>query len=198
MAPSEETNINGEAMQLKHVEGDQDGILFAMNMVSTVVYPLAVKTANELGIFDIIAKAGEGAKLSAEEITEKIGVKNPEAPTMVDRILRLLASHSMLSSCLGEDGQNSGKRVYGLTYASKYFVTDADGISFGASLDLVVGKVFLDSWSVFDSIHSHKSCVSSTFFSKLIGFNLHFEDGVISMSYLNMVNIIFIFTHCSS
>ncbi|ESW07324.1 hypothetical protein PHAVU_010G120200 [Phaseolus vulgaris] len=146
MATSEETN-NGEALQLKHVEEDHDGFLFAMNMASTVVYPLAVKTANELGIFEIMAKAGEGAKLSAEEIAERIGIKNPEAPTMVDRILRLLASHSMLSSCLGEDGQNSGKRLYSLTYASKCFVPDADGVSFGASLNLILGKVFLESWT---------------------------------------------------
>ncbi|BAT98184.1 hypothetical protein VIGAN_09182000 [Vigna angularis var. angularis] len=146
MAPSEDTN-NVEAMQLKHVEEEQDGLLFALNMVSSMAFPLSVKTANELGIFDIMAKAGEGAKLSAEEITEKVGIKNPQAPTMVDRILRLLASHSMLSSCFGEEGQNSGKRLYSLTYASKYFVSDADGVSFGASLNLILGKVFLDSWT---------------------------------------------------
>ncbi|WVZ16533.1 hypothetical protein V8G54_009515 [Vigna mungo] len=111
-------------------------------MVSSVAFPLSVKKANELGIFDIMAKAAEGAKLSAEEITEKVGIKkNPQAPTMVDRILRLLASHSMLSSCLGEEGQNSGKRLYSLTYASKYFVSDPDGVSFRASSNLILGKV---------------------------------------------------------
>ena len=100
-----------------------------------------VKTTNELGIFEIMAKAGEGAKLLAEEITEKVGIKNPQAPTMVNRILRLL-DHSMLSSCLGEEDQNSGKRLYSLTYASKCFDSDADGVSFGASLNLILGKPF--------------------------------------------------------
>ncbi|KAG5036792.1 hypothetical protein JHK82_017575 [Glycine max] len=150
MAPSLETS-NGEAMHLKQVEEEQDGILFAMNMMSTMVYPFVVRTAVELGIFDIIAKAGEGAKLSAEEIIEQLGTKNPEAPTMLDRLLRLLASHSMLSSSLdAEDlqhGQNSPKRLYSLTYASKYFVTDADGVSFGATLNLLLDKVFLESWT---------------------------------------------------
>ncbi|KOM57217.1 hypothetical protein LR48_Vigan11g024900 [Vigna angularis] len=146
MAPPNETD-NGEAKQLQHVEEEQDGLLFALNMVSSVAFPLGVNTANELGIFDIMAKAGADAKLSAEEITEKVGIKNPQAPTMVDRILRLLASHSMLSSCLGEEGQNSCKRLYSLTYASKYFVSDADGVSFGASLNLILGKVFMDSWT---------------------------------------------------
>jgi len=173
MAPSEETNIV-EAMQLKHVEEEQDGLFFALNMVSSATFPLAVKTANELGIFDIMAKEGEGAKLSAQDITEKLGIKNPQAPTMLDRILRLLASHSMLSSCLGEEGQNSGKRLYSLTYASKYFVSDADGVSFGASLNLILGKVCLDSWSVFNSIiHFHisiKSCVLYNIFLLIINY----------------------------
>jgi len=180
MATSEKTN-NGEALQLKHVEEDHDGFLFAMNMASTVVYPLAVKTANELGIFEIMAKAGEGAKLSAEEIAERIDIKNPEAPTMVDRILRLLASHSMLSSCLGEDG----KRLYSLTYASKCFVPDADGVSFGASLNLILGKVFLQSWSVFTSIPFHLNHVFQVYFApNFITFNLHFEDGVCDFCFL--------------
>lgn len=156
MAPSLETS-NGEAMHLKQVEEEQDGILFAMNMMSTMVYPFVVRTAVELGIFDIIAKAGEGAKLSAEEIIEQLGTKNPEAPTMLDRLLRLLASHSMLSSSLDTEdlqhGQNSPKRLYSLTYASKYFVTDADGVSFGATLNLLLDKVFLESWSVYNSIN---------------------------------------------
>ncbi|QCE04197.1 hypothetical protein DEO72_LG8g2230 [Vigna unguiculata] len=71
---------------------------------------------------------------------------------MVDRILRLLANHSMLSSCLGEEDQNSGKRLHSLTYASKYFDSDADGVSFGASLiELDSWQAFLDSWlRVFD------------------------------------------------
>ncbi|RDX60252.1 hypothetical protein CR513_61620, partial [Mucuna pruriens] len=122
MAPSSLESTNGEAKQLKHVEEDEDGILFAMTMMSSVVFPLAVRTAVELGIFDIIARAGEGAKLSAEDIIEQVGTKNPEATTMLDRILRLLTSHSMLSCSLAQphqQGQTSPKRLYTLTYASK-------------------------------------------------------------------------------
>ncbi|MED6154742.1 hypothetical protein PIB30_115647, partial [Stylosanthes scabra] len=73
-------------------------MLFAMDFGVSAVFSFAVKTAFELGIFDIIAKAGgEHAKLSAQDIASQIGGKNPNAPSMVDRLLRLLASHSFLS-----------------------------------------------------------------------------------------------------
>ncbi|KAK7389732.1 hypothetical protein VNO78_25020 [Psophocarpus tetragonolobus] len=129
------------------MEGEKDGILLAMNIMSTMVYPFAIRTAIELGIFDIIAKCGEGAKVSAEEITDEIGTKNPEAATMLDRLLRLLASHSMLSSSLAQDAHKSPKRLYSLTSASKYFVTDADGISLGPVFHLLHDEVFFQSWS---------------------------------------------------
>ncbi|MED6225518.1 hypothetical protein PIB30_094473, partial [Stylosanthes scabra] len=97
---------------------EEDGMLYAMDLGVSVVFPFAVKTAFELGIFDIIAKdlwgpascankslfaqsqqdCGEHAKLSAQDIASQIGSKNPNAPSMVDRLLRLLASHSLLSS----------------------------------------------------------------------------------------------------
>lgn len=156
MAPSLETNNNGEAKHLKqevgHVQQEEDAIVFALNMISSVVFPLAVRSAVELGIFDILAKAGElGVKLSAEDIAVKVGSHNPEAPTMLDRLLRLLTSHSMLHCSLSKDQQQglaSPQRLYALAPASKYFVTDADGVSLGPTLNLPLDKVFLESWLV--------------------------------------------------
>ncbi|KAK7349369.1 hypothetical protein VNO77_06685 [Canavalia gladiata] len=141
---------NGEAKHHKEeglsVPEEQDGLLFGLNLMTSVVFPLAVKTAVELGIFDIIAKSGEGAKVSAEEVLVHLNAKNPDALTMVDRLLRLLSSHSLLSCSISDD-QQAPKRLYSLNYASKYFVTDADGVSFGESLYLPLDKVFLGSWT---------------------------------------------------
>ncbi|KAE9595845.1 putative anthranilate N-methyltransferase [Lupinus albus] len=152
MAPSYETNKGTEGNKLKqegHVHEEEDGIVFALKLCSSVVFPLAVRSAVELGIFDILAKAGvEGIKLSADDIATKIGSKNPEAPTMLDRILRLLTSHSMMyCSLVYEDDKQGAQRLYSLSPNSKYFVTDADGVSFGATLNLPLDKVFLESWS---------------------------------------------------
>ncbi|CAL0315428.1 unnamed protein product [Lupinus luteus] len=153
MAPSYETNkdivANNNLKQHGRVHEEEDSIVFALKICSSVVFPLAVRSAVELGIFDILAKAGvEGTKLSAENIATKIGSKNPEAPTMIDRILRLLTSHSMLyCSLVHEDDQQGAQRLYSLTPNSKYFVTDADGVSLGATLNLSLDNVFLGSWT---------------------------------------------------
>ncbi|GMN68868.1 hypothetical protein TIFTF001_037932 [Ficus carica] len=68
---------------------------------------------------------------------------------MLDRVLMLLASNSVLS-CSGECGDVEGsgfKRLYGLAPVSKYFVTNEDGVSFCPLVSLIQDKVFLDSWS---------------------------------------------------
>lgn len=138
-----ETNEN-EAKRLKQEEEEDDGLVCGLNVIFSSMFPLAVQSAIELGIFDILAKAGEGVKLSAKDIAIEIGSKNPEAPRMLDRLLKLLSCHSMLYCSLSEDQQG----LYSLAPASKCFVTDANGVSLGPFLNLILDKVSLESWSV--------------------------------------------------
>ncbi|MED6209872.1 hypothetical protein PIB30_058850 [Stylosanthes scabra] len=128
---------------------EDDAFLFAQ-MACSIVVPTAVRTTIELGVFDIIAKAGEGAKLSAQDIVDQIGTNNPEAATMLDRVLRLLASHSLLCCSVAEDPQNPNdlqQRIYSLLPVSKYFVTDADGVSWGPSLAHLLDQVVYPCWN---------------------------------------------------
>ncbi|KAH1046009.1 hypothetical protein J1N35_036793 [Gossypium stocksii] len=71
-------------------------------------------------LFDILAKAGSGAKLSSKHIPLEIRTKNTDAPSLLDRMLRLLACYNLVSAGAhsGEDGD------YGLTLAGKAFVND--------------------------------------------------------------------------
>jgi caffeic acid 3-O-methyltransferase len=159
MAPSTTTESNkqhipnGKDKHLKpqeeeEEEEDDDALQFANQITGSIVVPLALRSAIDLGIFDILAKAGEGAELSAQDIAVKIGTNNPEAPTMLNRLLRLLASHSILnySSVPQHDHPQSLQIFYSLSNRSKYFVTDADGISFGPTLALLLDNVFYQSW----------------------------------------------------
>ncbi|KAM1612268.1 hypothetical protein ACFX1Z_000954 [Malus domestica] len=135
------------ALQLE----EEENFCYAMQLVFSSVLSMSMQSAIELGIFDIIAKAGPGAKLSSSEIAAHIGsgTKNSEAPMMLDRILRLLASHSILSCSAvanEEDGSDS-QRLYSLGPVSNYFVTNEDGVSLGPLMALIQDKVFLDSWS---------------------------------------------------
>ncbi|GMN28656.1 hypothetical protein TIFTF001_047905 [Ficus carica] len=113
-----------------------------------LVMSMSLQTAIELGVFDIIAKAGEGAKLSSADIVAQMSTNNPDAPIMVDRMLRLLASHSVLScSVVGDESAGSNaRRLYSLCPVSKYFVTNEDGVSLGPLIALGQDRVFMDSW----------------------------------------------------
>ncbi|XP_072077836.1 anthranilate N-methyltransferase-like [Arachis hypogaea] len=150
MAPASESDAKLlELLKLPQDEEEVDGFLFSQ-MAWSIVVPMALRTTIELGVFDIIAKEGEGAKLSAKDIVDDIGTKNPEAASMLDRVLRLLASHSLLSCSVVEDPQSSNnlhQRLYSLSPVSKYFLGDADGVSLGPSLWLHLDKVFTQSWN---------------------------------------------------
>ncbi|MED6196520.1 hypothetical protein PIB30_048247 [Stylosanthes scabra] len=132
--------------QVEKQEDEQDD-LFAEMAWSSVIN-MTLKTTIELGVFDIIVKVGEGAKLSAKDIVDQIETNNPEAATMLDRVLRLLASHSLLCCCVVEDPKNVNlhQRLYSLSPCSKCFVTDADA-SLGPSVVLSLDKVFYQIWS---------------------------------------------------
>ncbi|PPS03851.1 hypothetical protein GOBAR_AA16812 [Gossypium barbadense] len=91
MPPSIET-------QQQEVSGEDDNetYSFASQLVLGTCLPMALQRACELGILEIIAKAGPGAKLSATDIAAQLPTKSQGAPIMVDRIARLLASHNWL------------------------------------------------------------------------------------------------------
>ncbi|KAJ8748523.1 hypothetical protein K2173_003422 [Erythroxylum novogranatense] len=76
--------------------------------------------------------SGLDAKLSASDIAAKISTQNPDASLMLDRILRLLASHQVLG-CTSVDGLT---RFYSLTPVAKYFVQG--GIPFNRTYEMDV------------------------------------------------------------
>ncbi|CAN1309585.1 Anthranilate N-methyltransferase [Linum perenne] len=120
--------------------------LQAMQLVMGTVVPMTLKAANELGIFTVMASEPVGTKLSASDIVSRLKdstsmVTNPDAPVMVDRILRLLGSHSIVD-CTFEK-----QRKYGLNSVSKWFVKNGDdGVSLAPLMLLIQDEVFLDSW----------------------------------------------------
>ncbi|EXC13660.1 Caffeic acid 3-O-methyltransferase [Morus notabilis] len=135
--------------QRKEEEQEEHFFSYAMQLATSTVLSMSLQSAFELGVFDIIAKAGEGAKLSSVEIAAHLPTTNPEAPIMLDRILRLLASHSVLNCSLDGDNGDIGSNfqwLYSLSPVSKYFVTNEDGVSLGPFVALVQDKVSFESW----------------------------------------------------
>ncbi|OMP06093.1 hypothetical protein CCACVL1_01708 [Corchorus capsularis] len=131
-------------------QDDEEAFSYAIQIADTLVLPMSMQAAIQLEVFDIIDKAGPDAKLSAKEIAAQLPThKNPEAPSMLDRILRVLASHSIVGCSLGDDEEGGNpERVYSLTPVSKYYVRNEDGVSLAPLLNLIQDNVFLASWFV--------------------------------------------------
>ncbi|KAI4346255.1 hypothetical protein L6164_013322 [Bauhinia variegata] len=128
---------------------DEESFCYAMQLGLSTVLSFAMQSATQLGIFDIINKAGPGAKLSGKDIATQLCCKNPEAPAMLDRILRLLASHSVLHCSVVADDQKPGsfQRLYSLAPVARFYSRNAEGVSLGPFMALIQDKIFLDSWS---------------------------------------------------
>ena len=127
---------------------NEESFLHAIQLCCFVVLPMALQSATELGVFDVLQKAGKGAQLSADEIASRIACNNPEAPKMLDRILALLASHDVLKCLVIQDEEKLGSfhRLYSMTPVARFFAPNSDGVSLGPLLALIQDNVFLACW----------------------------------------------------
>ncbi|GMI97420.1 caffeate O-methyltransferase 1, O-methyltransferase 1, O-methyltransferase 3 [Hibiscus trionum] len=138
MGTSTETQLNGTG---------EESLVYALQVVNSLVLPMSMHAAVQLDVFEIIAKAGPDAKLSSKEIVARLPTKNPEAPSMLDRVLRVLASHGIVGCSVADDEKGDPQRLYSLTPVSKFFVRNEDGVSLGPLMALLQDKIFIDSWS---------------------------------------------------
>ncbi|XP_059455362.1 caffeic acid 3-O-methyltransferase-like [Corylus avellana] len=113
-------------------EEDDAACLYAIHLSTSFTFHMVLKAAIELDLFEIIARAGPGAHLSPSEIASHLPTKNPDAPYLLDRMLRLLTTYSLLTCSVrtGEDG--SVQRLYGISPAGKFYVRNEDGYSLGS------------------------------------------------------------------
>ncbi|KAJ0045132.1 hypothetical protein Pint_04715 [Pistacia integerrima] len=111
---------------MSSINKDNEECIDAMLFRNSHLFPMVFKAAIELDLFSIIAKAGPGAHISAAEVASQLPTNSPSAPSMLDRVLRFLASHSVINYSLRtlEDGRT--EKLYGLTPASQLFVGNND------------------------------------------------------------------------
>ncbi|XVE64503.1 hypothetical protein DITRI_Ditri07aG0105700 [Diplodiscus trichospermus] len=136
----------GETQMTPTQVSDEEANLFAMQLASASVLPMVLKSAIELELLEIMAKAGPGAFLSPKEVASQLPTKNPDAPVMLDRILRLLASYSVLTCSLRTLPDGKVERLYGLGPVCKFLTKNEDGVTL-SSLNLMnQDKVLMESW----------------------------------------------------
>ncbi|KAL9426387.1 hypothetical protein AB3S75_033214 [Citrus x aurantiifolia] len=132
--------------QVMKLSNDEQDFLLAMELSTGSILPMAMKAAIELGVLEILAKASP-SQLSSSEIASQLPTNNKEAPVvLLDRILRLLASHSLLTCNLVTNTDGSVQRLYGLASICRYFVQNEDGVSLAPYLLLSLDKVAMEPW----------------------------------------------------
>ncbi|XP_011069564.1 caffeic acid 3-O-methyltransferase-like [Sesamum indicum] len=123
----------------KHGEDEEAGVLALAACVSHI-FPMALDAAIQLDLFEIIARAGGGAQLSASDIVCQLPTSHDGAAAVLDSLLRLLATHSFLTCSVNRLENGGTERRYGLAPAGKFFVGDENGVSF-AQLRAMTGLI---------------------------------------------------------
>ena len=134
--------------QLMKPPNDEEDFMLVMELAHSSLLPMTMKAIIELGVLEILAKASP-SQLSSSEIASQLPTNNQEASTVLDRMLRLLASYSFLTYNLvtNKDGNVCG--VYGLASVCRYLLPNEDGVSLAPSFLLAQDKVSVDPWFVF-------------------------------------------------
>ncbi|KAM0883551.1 hypothetical protein ACQ4PT_031566 [Festuca glaucescens] len=125
---------------------DEEACLYAIQLGSSSILPMTLKNTIELGLLEILVAAA-GKSLTPTEVAAKFPcAANPEAPNMVDRMLRLLASYNVVS-CLVEEGKDGRlSRRYGAAPVCKFLTPNEDGVSMAALALMNQDKVHMESW----------------------------------------------------
>ncbi|XP_023634057.1 indole glucosinolate O-methyltransferase 1 [Capsella rubella] len=123
--------------------------LQALRITNSLAFPMVFKAALELGVLHTIVAVDDGVWLSSTEIAFALPTKptNPEVPMLLDRMLRLLASHSILKCRIVASGENyrtrKTQRVYAAEPVCAFFVNR--GINSGSLMSqfmLLQSEVF--------------------------------------------------------
>ncbi|XP_077249282.1 caffeic acid 3-O-methyltransferase-like [Tasmannia lanceolata] len=140
------STLNQSKSSTEEAQEEEEPFMYAMQLTSASVLPMALKAAIELEVLEIIAKAGSGAKLSSSQIVSQLPTQNPNAPCMLDRILRLLASYSILTCSVVTHENGKLQRLYGLAPVCKFLVQNQEAGSVGPLLLMNHDKVFMETW----------------------------------------------------
>ncbi|GFP95455.1 caffeic acid 3-o-methyltransferase [Phtheirospermum japonicum] len=111
------------------IGSDDEAGVVALAACTSHIFPKALKAAIQLDLFEIIGGA-HGDDLSPLEIASQLPTSNVDRTVVVlDSLLRLLVTHSLLTCSVRKLANGSIERRYGLAPAGRFFVGDENGAS---------------------------------------------------------------------
>ncbi|KAL3651250.1 Caffeic acid 3-O-methyltransferase 1 [Castilleja foliolosa] len=119
---------------------------FATQLAIATAFLAALKSAIELDLLELIKKSGPGALVSPAELAAQVSTTNPAAADMIDRILRLLASYSVLKCSLKTLPDGGVERLYSLAPVCVLLTKNDDGVSLAPLLLLNQDVALKSSW----------------------------------------------------
>ncbi|XP_019095634.1 PREDICTED: indole glucosinolate O-methyltransferase 1-like [Camelina sativa] len=134
-------------------EAEEEASLLARRLSNGASLPMVLKAALELGVIDTMVTVGDSLWLSPSEIAQRLPIKpsNPEAPVLLDRMLRFLASYLVFKcrSIVAEENGQTGK-VERVTHLKDLILEGKDAFSSAHGMKLFeyietnegFGKVF--------------------------------------------------------
>lgn len=119
--------------------------LHGMHLSSLITFPMALRAAINLNVFQIIADSGPESLLSPSEIVSKMPTTNPQAAATLDRLLRVLAANNVLTMSRRSSKASNIECVYGLTSGSRSLVKGEDGVSMAPLVLLCTDRTMVES-----------------------------------------------------
>ncbi|KAI3678715.1 hypothetical protein L6452_38018 [Arctium lappa] len=133
-------------MEEEHkMSNEEEGLLKVMQINGGIVLPMVIKTAIELDLFEIMAKAN-GVEFSSYDLASNLPTQTPQTISFIERILWYLASQSILTSSVATDECGNSKKLYRMTPLSNQFVCNQDGTSYASFFVSLYDKVIVDCW----------------------------------------------------
>ncbi|KAF0889706.1 hypothetical protein E2562_030453 [Oryza meyeriana var. granulata] len=127
-------------------DDDEKACMYAMELLSGPIVSMTLKAAIELGLIDeLLATAGGHHAVTAEELAARLRLP-AVAATAVDRMLRFLASYSVVR-CTTEPGSDgNARRSYAAAPVCKWLAGHGDEGSVAPLGLLNLDKVFMECW----------------------------------------------------
>ncbi|KAL2939670.1 Caffeic acid 3-O-methyltransferase [Bienertia sinuspersici] len=123
---------------------------YAYRLVNSCTLPMVMKVTINMGVLQLIHDHANPSGLSAEEIATRVNIPNPNAPAMLDRMLRLLASYLVIGCTTVSTVDGGLERRYNPSRVTKFFVVNDERVSLVGLSNLLVDKTILESWSALD------------------------------------------------